>query len=61
MTKEIIEYEIDGKSPYRKWYKELKRDDLRVKIGVRLARVEQGNYGDTSNEGGGIIALRFIK
>jgi putative addiction module killer protein len=53
--KSIIEYEKNGFIP------EEQTKANKKKIRARLDRVELGNYGDTSNEGGGIIALRFIK
>jgi putative addiction module killer protein len=58
--KEIIKYITGRKCPYNDWYQSLS-EILQHKVKVRLERVELGNYGDTSNEGGGIIALRFIK
>ncbi|MDR0571564.1 MAG: type II toxin-antitoxin system RelE/ParE family toxin [Rickettsiales bacterium] len=46
--------------PFRKWLDEQTKIN-KEKVRARLDRVMLGNYGDTSNEGGGIIALRFIK
>jgi putative addiction module killer protein len=59
--KEIIEYiDADGKIPYREWYSKLQKN-LKSKITIRLERITQDNYGDTTNEGNGIIAIRFIR
>jgi putative component of toxin-antitoxin plasmid stabilization module len=56
----IIEYEKNGFIPFRKWLDEQTKIN-KEKIKARLDRVALSNYGDTSNEGRGIIALRFIK
>jgi putative addiction module killer protein len=57
----IIEYDDkNGVVPFREWFEEQTKANKK-KIRARLDRVALGNYGDTSNEGGGIIALRFIK
>jgi putative addiction module killer protein len=58
--RDIIEYEKDGFIPFRAWFDKQTKTN-RDKIDARLDRVILGNYGNTSNEGGGIIALRFIK
>ena len=60
MNKNIIEYEADGVNYFKEWFNKLNKQ-LQYKVFVRLNRVSNGNYDDTSNEGHGIIALRFIK
>lgn len=61
MTKEIIEYvDINGKNYFKDQLDNLTTTYQKIII-RRLYRIEQGNYGDTTNEGSGIIDIRFIK
>ena len=60
MNKNIIEYELNGINYFREWFNKLNKQ-LQYKVFIRLNRVSNGNYGDTTNEGYGIVALRFIK
>ena len=60
MQKRIVEYEINGFNPFRNWFFKLTKENQH-KVRARLDRIADGNYGNTTNEGGGIIAIRFIK
>jgi putative addiction module killer protein len=57
----IIEYDDkNGVVPFREWFEEQTKANKK-KIRARLDRVALFNYGDTSKEGGCVIALIFIK
>lgn len=57
---EIREYVTeDGHNPFREWLKNLKDREARVRIRVRLDRIEMGNFGDTKSVGGGVFEIRL--
>lgn len=57
---EIQEYVLEnGKSPFRVWLASLKDKQTQWRIDARVARVEQGNFGDCKNVGQGVWELRI--
>jgi putative addiction module killer protein len=59
--KRVIAYtDSNGIEPFSKWLDSL-RDSLgRQRILIRLARLEQGNYGDCKSVGEGVNELRMF-
>jgi len=56
---EIVEYiDEEGESPFGKWFAEV---DIQAALRVRraLARMEQGNFGDSKGIGEGVIERRI--
>ena len=49
----------DGKIPFSEWYYSLRDTKARLKIEVRLERVELGNLGDHQSVGEGVFELRI--
>jgi putative addiction module killer protein len=49
----------DGKIPFSEWLDSLKDRKARLKIKLRLDRVEQGNLGDFKAVGEGVFELRI--
>ena len=49
----------DGKIPFSEWYYSLRDPKARLKIEVRLERVELGNLGDYQSVGEGVFELRI--
>jgi putative addiction module killer protein len=49
----------DGKTPFAEWLDSLKDRKARLKIKLRLDRVEQGNFGDVKSVGEGVFELRI--
>lgn len=57
---EIEEYlTADGRSPFGEWLDRLRDRDARVRIRVRLDRVNLGGFGDVKSLGGGLHELRI--
>lgn len=58
--KTLITYQTeDGKQPFREWLLSLRDKVIVARIRTRLARVEQGNFGDTKPVGSGVSELRL--
>lgn len=58
--KDVIVYATqDGKEPFTDWLKKLKDAQTRRRILKRIARVEQGNYGDFKSLKEGVFELRL--
>jgi putative addiction module killer protein len=49
----------DGRIPFKEWFDSLRDRKARVRIKLRLDRVEQGNLGDCRSVGAGIFELRI--
>ncbi len=59
--KNLIIYENeDGIEPFTKWLLSLRDSLTRQRIEARLARLEQGNYGDVKAMGEGLSELRLF-
>ena len=56
----IIYQDPAGREPFSKWLNDLRDPGIRRRILKRLIRVENGNYGDYKNVGGGVYDLRFF-
>jgi len=54
------EYELRSTRQYDKWFAKLKDFSVKVRILARLARVENGNFGDLSQVSTGLFELRFF-
>jgi putative addiction module killer protein len=58
--KEVLAYaDANGNEPYTQWIKRLRDIKARQKIIMRRSRVQQGNYGDYKNLGGGVCELKI--
>ena len=55
---EVYRHE-NGKEPFTKWLISLGDLTTRARIRRRLARLEEGNWGDIKPVGGGVFELRF--
>jgi len=61
-TRELVMLEtLEGKVPFEEWLNELKDGALQRAIDARLARVEDGNFGDHKSVGEGVFELRIPK
>ena len=57
--KQVIYYTtIDGKCPYKDWYKKLDKS-VRQQVDRRIDRLEEGNYGDYKRISNDLFELRF--
>jgi putative addiction module killer protein len=52
--------DADGNEPFTNWFNSLRDVQGRQRIGTRLRRLEQGNYGDCQSIGEGISELRMF-
>ncbi|MEA5496018.1 type II toxin-antitoxin system RelE/ParE family toxin [Limnoraphis robusta Tam1] len=58
--REIQRYiKVDGKIPFSEWIDSLQDRKARLKIKLRLDRVEEGNLGDYRSVGEGVFELRL--
>ena len=58
--REIRRYiRVDGKIPFADWIDSLRDQKARLKIKLRLDRVEEGNLGDYRSVGEGVFELRL--
>lgn len=55
-----MSYELDSTSVFDKWLKGLKDKTIRNKVLARLARVENGNFGDFKQIADDLFELRFF-
>jgi putative addiction module killer protein len=61
MPKQVIFYADDsGREPFTEWLDNLRNIIGRQRILTRLARLEQGNYGDYRPVGEGVNELRMF-
>ena len=56
----IVYQDADGNEPFTNWFNSLRDVQGRKRIGARLRRLEQGNYGDCQPIGEGISELRMF-
>ena len=49
----------NGKAPYSEWVKELD-GSVRARINARIARFEDGHFGDYKSVGEGLLEARFF-
>jgi len=54
-----MRYDIKQSQEFSKWFSKVKDKSVRIKILVRLARVENGNFGDYKNISQNLFELRF--
>lgn len=52
--------DANGNEPFTNWFNSLRDVQGRQRIGTRLRRLEQGNYGDCQSIGEGISELRMF-
>lgn len=55
-----MRYQLEDTAEYRKWFKKLKDATAKIKILARLARVENGNFGDHKQINQNLFELRFF-
>ena len=55
-----MRYQLEDTVEYRKWFKKLKDATTKIKILARLARVENGNFGDHKQIDRNLFELRFF-
>lgn len=55
-----MKYELHRTEHYDKWFAKLKDKTVKLKILARLARVENGNFGDFSQLGENLFELRLF-
>lgn len=59
--KQIVPYmDTSGREPFTDWLYGLRHEMARKRILARIARLEQGNYGDCEPVGDGISELRMF-
>jgi len=54
-----MSYEIQYSSVYEKWFNKLKDRTAKTKILVRLARIENGNFGPTKQLGRHLFEIKL--
>lgn len=50
---------LDGVEPFTRWYLRLRDVAIQVRVRERIARVRDGNFGDSRSVGGGVQELRI--
>lgn len=55
-----MRYELQSTRDFNKWMSKLKDATVKRKLLARLARVENGNFGDFKQLGGDLFELRFF-
>ena len=53
-------YRIETTQMYDKWFSKIKDATLKIKILARLARIENGNFGDHKQLASNLYELRFV-
>jgi putative addiction module killer protein len=57
---EIRHYQsTEGEQPFTQWLQDLRDQQARARIRIRLDRLSLGNFGDCEPVGGGVIELRI--
>lgn len=60
INRKIVILELsDGKSPFSKWFRNLKDKRAKVSVVRRLTRLSDGNFGDHKGVGHGVFELRI--
>ena len=58
--KEILNYTtVNGRSPYRQWYTQIKDEKAQIAISNRITRLRVGNFGDFRRLDAGLYELRI--
>lgn len=52
-------YEVEQTSEYVAWYRSIRDRVVRVRVTVRIERLQLGNFGDAKSLGGGVHELRL--
>jgi len=55
-----MSYEITSTEPFEKWLKGMKDRSTKNKVLSRLARIENGNFGDYKQLSSSLFELRFF-
>ena len=55
-----MNYTLSSTDTFETWLKSLKNTQTRNRVLARLARVENGNFGDAKSLGAGLNELRFF-
>ena len=53
-----MKYEVVRSDTFAQWLTELRDKRAQVRIGVRVQRIQEGNFGDHKSVGGGVSELR---
>ena len=56
----MILYEIEKTPQFDKWFRKLKDNQTKVRIGLRLKKVVQGHFGDHKQLNQNLFELRFF-
>ena len=56
----VMKYELHSTPDFNKWLNRLKDATVRQKVLARLARVENGNFGDHKQLAADLFELRFF-
>ncbi len=60
--REVIMLEtLDGEVPFDEWFEAIRDTSFQTAIDARLARLEDGNFGDHKSVGEGVFELRIAK
>ena len=54
-----MNYRVVRSDSFLRWLKGLRDKRAQVRIGIRLRRIQDGNFGDTKSVGGGVSELRI--
>lgn len=54
-----MNYEVRQTVDFSKWLKKLKDNIAKVAIARRIARIQDGNFGDSKSVGDGVFELRI--
>ena len=58
--REIQAYRTEnGREPFTEWYDSIRDKEVENRIGRRLDRIRNGNFGDYRSVGEGVFELRF--
>jgi len=55
-----VKYKLRSTTQYDKWFSSLKEYTVKIRVLARLARVENGNFGDFKQISPGLFELRFF-
>ncbi len=53
-------YRIETTQIYDRWFSKIKDASLKIKVLARLARIENGNFGDHKQLASNLYELRFV-
>ncbi len=54
-----MDYRVVRSATFLRWLKGLRDKSAQVRIGIRIRRVQDGNFGDHKSVGGGVSELRI--